>query len=164
VRQAREFIAARPAELAGFLAVGTPQPPAARACPPLTRRQEPKVEPAPVPPPSGGAEHVAAGIGALTLGRIDSRRNGVAVEAIAPATGALMLRGTIRTRDGNLSACPSTSADASAAGPAQLRCSFSHSLRDRLAKRWLRLRLTVSFVPPGGAPQRLERTVVLPRT
>ncbi len=140
VAETRGFIAGRPAELDAWLSSQGEQPPS------------PPSSPAPHSPP---APSLRVGRAAVAEGVLTTRLD-------LPEAGTLSKRVTIRTRDGIVAVC-ATRVHAGAPGPAVLRCRLSRSARQRIAARWLRLRVELDFASDDGGRESRDFDVVARR-
>ncbi len=147
VEATRAFIAARPAELAAWLAtpkdegkpVTGPEPSSSQLFPPapLVARRTMRV----------GRSTVAGGVLTTRLS--------------LPGPGRISKRATIGA-GGAVMACASR-LEVREAGSMTLRCQLSADARRRLRARWLRLEVEIRFSPQAASPESITRTVVARR-
>ena len=176
VAATRDFIAARPAELADWLGVAAPAAPApGTPCPPYPREEflpqpdpdpEPEPDPTPILPGTPGSPLSVAASPALDpaarLASAAVKGTTLTAQLEIPGAGGAWLRAWAQTRDGRLSACQGK-AEGDAAGPLALRCHLGEAVRRRLETHRLKLRLDVRFTPAAGAVQSLSATVAAAR-
>lgn len=160
VISSREFIAARPRELADWLGVepGVPAPEGAPAaggeqpCPPLPKR-EPDVEAGSPPPPA---------MGRLWIGRTRVRGATVSTTLALPSPGRAGLRVDVVAGGRSAVACRA-SRNSNRAGLITLQCRLASWARRKLKRTRLRLKVTFSFAPAGAEPTFRIRHLTLPR-
>ena len=140
----REFLAERPAELAGWLG-----------------SEGPEAVANPIPCVGAEAAPAAAGAGAtaasltpvepsLRLARTRVARGALIAQLDLSAPGRVDLLATVATRAGRLPACVATST-AAATGSLSLRCPLTAAVRRRLGARWLRIRLEARLTAAAGS-------------
>ncbi len=160
VASTRDFIADRPGELASFLGVSTPAPPASQPCPPPTQRRDHEAPPAAGPsavPPAGLGRQIAP----LRVGRSKVGRRAVHLQVTAPAAGEVVLYGWIGAGKKHANACAPIRLGVTAAGPTEITCKLTAPVRRRRAKHRLRLHLKVDFEPSSGTPQEIRGDLTL---
>jgi hypothetical protein len=156
VAVARAFMAGRPEELADWLGTTAPKAPSGEApCPP---------EITPPPPPGPRTDPPTSQPKPLTPLRLhgvelSGRTLTATLDVPAPGRAAILAK---TLGKGRSIAC-SGEADAPAAGATSVSCRVSKAVRRRLAARWLKLRLEVTFKSPAGAIDSASRTIRLPR-
>jgi hypothetical protein len=151
VQRTREFIAARPPELAAWLGVAAPALASGEHhCP------APGSAPGAAPSPSSRAKRP------LRLGRVVVARGVLRAQVRAPATGAVSLRAITGRRGSRVLAC-SGHAHAVRPGALVARCHLTDSARTRLHRERLRIALRVAFDPATGAAETAHRSITLPR-
>jgi CotH kinase protein len=148
VEATRAFIAARPAELAAWLA-------------------EPEGEPEPVAGPEPSSSQLFAPSPSVAAGTMRAGRSTVAggfltTRLSLPGPGRISKRATIGV-GGAVMACASR-LEVKGAGATALRCQLSADARRRLRARWLRLEVEIRFSPQAASPESITRTVVARRT
>jgi len=149
VEATRAFIAARPADLAAWLAEpkdGPGQP--ATALEPFSSQVFGSS-------PSTPASMMRVGRSTIAGGFLTTRLS-------LSAPGRISKRATIGA-GGAVMACASR-LEVKGAGTTTLRCQLSAAARRRLQARWLRLRIEIKFFPQGASPESITRTVVARRT
>jgi CotH kinase protein len=146
-----EFAAGRPAALAKWL--GPTLPDEEGAVPGAT---------------SGGAAVAAAGPAETTLSprlpvnRARLGRGLLATTVHAPGPGSVSFTAEIATATGPVPACKATRT-ATEAGPLELTCRLSPTVRRHLSARWIQLRVRVTAEHPEGTTKPMVRTIRLPR-
>jgi hypothetical protein len=155
VAVARAFMAGRPEELADWLGTTPPKAPSGEApCPP-------EITPPPPGPRGDPPPAQSKPVTPLRLRGVELSGRTLTAQLDVPAPGrAAILAKTLGK--GRSTAC-SGEADAPAAGAASVSCRLSKAVRRRLAARWLKLRLEVTFKTPAGAIDSASRTIRLPR-
>jgi CotH kinase protein len=160
----RDFIAERPAELASFLGVAVPSPPAEpEDCPPL-RPIGGFVAPGPpasTPAPSTSTSSHRTPT-TLRLGRFSPSDRRIVLRLTVSGPGSIAATGTYRFGGKQLKACAGRRA-VDAAGPAALTCRLTPGFRRRLEKGPLRVHLAARFTSAGGAAASASRTLRLRR-
>ncbi len=100
--------------------------------------------------------------------RMASGSSRLQVRIRVPGPGRLTQRGVLVGARGSRAAAPATACRSTSlvtrARTVRIGCRLSYSTAKRLQGRSLRLRVTVSFTPTGGAAQSLSRTVRLAQT
>jgi len=153
VAATRDFIAERPFELAAWLEVGSPGQRFAERCTAEVGYSSATF----ISPPAGELAGAS-----LQLGRTWISRGALVVRVQASVAGELDLRAAVATGKGRATAC--TNAVWVAAGTTAVRCPLSAAARERLAARWLKLRLDGSLAPAAGAPAEASAARRLART
>lgn len=146
VAKVRQYIAARPAELAKWLAANKP--------------------PAEGPGPGGGPAPGPGGGGSappdLRVDGIVKRPGQLRLRVRLEAPGRVRAWVSLQTKDGRRRVCaPDVSTDT--AGIVVLPCRFSSSVRQRLRHHGLRMRVVLRLTEAGGASETTVRRVRLPR-
>jgi hypothetical protein len=151
VRRTREFIAARPGELASWLDVETPLAPAGGHPCPFAGSGSPT-----------GIAAVSPAVPALRLGRVVASHGVLVAHVQAPAAGTVSLRATTGRRRDRRLVCDGR---ARTAQPATLvaRCRLADSVRARLHRGRARVAVRVDFSSDAGSVESLHRFVGLPR-
>lgn len=147
VEATRAFIAARPGELAAWLARGSG-----------TDGEE-----APPAESTHALQRVDSPLAAMRVGR-SSVADGVLVTRLdLSRPGRVVKRASIGTAAGAVQACVSR-AEVRTAGGATLRCQLTADVRRRLRARWLRLKVEIAFSSHGAGLESTTRTLVARRT
>lgn len=162
VTSTRQFIAARPGELASFLGLPAPAPPSSQPCPPPTPRRDHEAPPAAGPSTAPPAEP-AGRITPLRVARSKVGRRAVHLQVVAPAAGEVALYGWIGAGKKRANACAPARLGITATGTTEITCKLTEPVLRRRAKRWLRLRLKLDFVPPSGTAQEIRSDITLRR-
>jgi hypothetical protein len=151
VDAARVFMESRAPELAAWLGVPAPRP---------DHSEPPCVEPERerVPPPGA-----VSGRREVHLGRVTVSSGVLTAHLTADSSGSIDLRTTIATRRGQGRVCRRDGQPV-AAGFATVRCRLTGSARRRLAQRWSRLRVSLTFTSSDGGSAVDVRHVNVPRT
>ncbi len=163
----REFVAARPGELAAWLGQPVENPPAEGppSSPEGSSCQSPALPsggPAPEPerqrlePPG-----VATGR-SLRVGMPRAVGTAIATPVVLPLAGSVTQRVAFAGRAGRAVACVDREAS-DRAGRLTLRCGLSAAARRRLASGPLTLTIRIGFAPLGGSPELALRHLTLPR-
>jgi hypothetical protein len=158
VASTRDFIADRPGELASFLGVSAPAPPASQPCPPPTQRRDHGAPPAAGPsaaPPSPPAP--------LRVAQFQVGRRAVHLQVTAPAAGRVVLYGWVGAGKKHANACAPARVGVTAAGTTEITCKLTEPVLRRRAEHWLRLHLKVDFLPSSGTPQEIGSDLTLRR-
>jgi hypothetical protein len=158
VASTRDFIANRPGELASFFGVPAPAQPPSQPCPPPTQRPGHEA-PLAIGPPAVSPVSLPS----LSVSRSRVRGRAVHLQVMAPAAGDVVLYGWIGAGKKHANACAPARLGVTAAGPADITCKLTESVRRRRAKHWLRLHLKLDFVPSSGAPQEIRSDFTLSR-
>jgi hypothetical protein len=156
------FMNERAGELDAWLATQPPEPPEPGdpSDPGPPALGAPLADQRPAAPLASPPEATAPRL--LRLGRIVGAQGGLSVRLWAPAAGALELRATMATGDGDRTVCLGR-ARTSGAGAKTLDCRLTATARHHLVARWLRLQVRSRFVPDLGEPLLARREITLPR-
>lgn len=149
------FIEGRGAEATTWLNANEPPKP------PEEEGGEPERPEKPVQPPTPIIASTPRPVGALGLGR--ARRSGklLSVRVGIPGAGTLRLVATMGARGNERPVC-SARADVAAARAMTMHCKLSSAALSRLAKHFLRLKLTAIFEPAGADRVQVTRRITAP--
>jgi hypothetical protein len=166
VAGARQFMADRPGEVDSWVAAHEPpveerpveEPAAESPSGNGTATLMPLLETAPV---AAAAAAPAASRG-LDVARIVKHRGQLRLRTQLSAPGRAQAWASIQTSEGRRRAC-AADVGTDTAGTVVLPCRFSNLIRDRLQRRWLRMRIVIRFTPLGGTPEVTVLQVRVPR-
>lgn len=167
VASTRTFATGRPGELAGWL--GSPLVTSTHPGCAWEVLDQAGTEPSPIPAGPASAAPNSDPLSerpvapSLRFAGVARKPSALIARFHVSAPGDLDLRATLRTRDGNRTACTAT-ASPTAAGSISLRCELTQAARDRLAIRWLRLHLKAQLASPPAPAAHLTTSITLPRT
>jgi hypothetical protein len=169
--EAGDFAADRPAQLATFLGTAAPSPPVPTPCPLLRQRDghlppppPPASAPTPASPTAGESSPASLPTtGARpSIGAVKAHAREIDVNVFAPVAGTLALKGTMAAKTGDALACAGQD-QASAGDTLTISCRLTRAARERLGRRWLRLRLTATLASAADQTGSDSRSVRLSR-